>query len=313
MAQGREGTKVRQRRRSRGDPLDIGGLRACLVVREAGSFRSAAAILDLQPSILSRRVRALEDHLGVSLFHRMANGARPTNAATAFLDTVDRVLGELDAAVMRAGAAGAGKEGMLQIGLIWTIANGEAQATMKTFKAAAPDVSLGVREGGSAQIAAAVFDREIDIGFLAGRQPLEGLDQWRVWTEQMMLVLPAEKAEGMTEASWPDLLAHPILVGDQDDWVSLKDHLTAQTGQVPQFAIHKCPREGILSLIASGAGVTVAPASSGFANTPGFAFVPIREPGAAIPLYAVWLPSNDNPALRRFVALLKKRFPKPAQ
>ena len=312
MTQGRDGAKVRQRRRARGDPLDLGALRACLVVRQAGSFRSAATILDLQPSILSRRVRALEDHLGVSLFHRMANGVSPTNAAAAFLDTADRLLGELDAAVLRAGAAGAGKEGVLQIGLIWTIANGEAQATMKAFKAASPDISLRVREGGSAQIAAAAFDREIDIGFLAGRQPLEGLDQWRVWTEQMMLVLPAEKAHGMTRASWPDLVGHPILVGDQDDWVSLKDHLTVQTGQVPQFVIHKCSREGILSLIAAGDGVTLAPASSGFANTPGFAFVPIEEPGAAIALYAVWLPSNDNPALRRFVALLKRRFPKPA-
>lgn len=312
MTQGCDGAKVRQRRRARGDPLDLGALRACLVVRQTGSFRSAATILDLQPSILSRRVRALEDHLGVSLFHRMANGVRPTNAAAAFLDTADRLLGELDAAVLRAGAAGAGKEGVLQIGLIWTIANGEAQATMKAFKAVAPDVSLGVREGGSAQIAATVFDREIDIGFLAGRQPLEGLDQWRVWTEQMMLVLPAEKAQGMSRARWPDLIGHPILVGDQDDWVSLKDHLTVQTGQIPQFVIHNCSREGILSLIASGAGVTVAPASSGFASTPGFAFVPIEEPGAAIPLYAVWLPTNDNPALRRFVALLKRRFPKPA-
>jgi len=267
MAQGREGAKVRQRRRSRGDPRDLGGLRACLVVGEAGSFRSVAAILDLQPSILSRPVRPLEDHLGVSLFHRMANRARPTNAATAFRGTVDRAV-----------AAGAGKEGILQIGLIWTIANGQAQATMKAFRVVAPDVSLGVREGGSAWIAAAVFDREIDIGFLAGRQLLEGLDQWRVWTGQMMLLLPVEKAEGMTHSSWPDLLAHPILAGNQDDRVALKDHLIAQTGQVPQFAIHKCSREGILSLIASGAGVMVAPASSGFANTPGFAFVPIGEP-----------------------------------
>ena len=74
------------------------------------------------------------------------------------------------------------------------------------------------------------------------------------------------------------LAGSPDSGGDQNDRVSLKDHLTGQTGQVPQFAIHKCAREGILSLIASGAGVTVAPASSGFANTPGFAFVPIGEP-----------------------------------
>jgi DNA-binding transcriptional LysR family regulator len=257
-------------------------------------------------------VRSLEDYLGVSLFHRLPNGAKPTNAAMIFFLSVEQALGEIDRAVERAHGAGAAREGQLRIGLIWTIANGEAQKTIKAFRSAVSDVELGIREGGSAQIAAAVFDLDIDIGFLAGRQPLEGLDQWRVWTEQMMLVLPAEKAQGMTRATWPDLIGHPILVGDQDDWVSLKDHLTAQTGQVPQFVIHKCSREGFLSLIAAGDGVTVAPASSGFANTPGFAFIPIEEPGAAIPLYAVWLPSNDNPALRRFVALLRRRFPKPA-
>ncbi len=111
--------------------------------------------------------------------------------------------------MLRAGAAGAGKEGALQIGLIWTIANGEAQAAMKAFKAAAPDISLGVREGGSAQIAAAVFDREIDNRVSRAATALGRLDQWRVWTEQMMLVLPAEKATRNDACQLADLVGHP--------------------------------------------------------------------------------------------------------
>jgi DNA-binding transcriptional LysR family regulator len=289
--------------------LDLDAVRASLSAQASGSFRAAAALAHVKPSVVSRQIRRLEDFLGVSLFHRTSRGSRPTNAGTVFLNACAGAIDLLEQAVHAARQAGAGEQGTLAIGLIWTIANGEARTTLSEQRRIAPDVEISIREGGAAQIAAAVFDRVLDVGFLAGRYPLHGLDQHRVWSEQMMLVLPEADAAGLDAAHWSDLARGPILVGDHDDWTSLQRYLESQADLKFTYVVHRCSREAILSLIVSGAGITVAPASTSFRGTPGVAFVPIDEPGATIPLYAVWLPSNDNPALRRFLSLLRRLYP----
>ncbi len=55
--------------------LDVAALENALLVQELGSFRKVAEALDVKPSVISRRVRALEDQLGVGLFHRRTAGA----------------------------------------------------------------------------------------------------------------------------------------------------------------------------------------------------------------------------------------------
>jgi len=47
-----------------------------LVVAEHLSFSRAAQVLRVRQSVVSRRVRALEDVLGVSLFERLSSGVR---------------------------------------------------------------------------------------------------------------------------------------------------------------------------------------------------------------------------------------------
>ena len=56
-----------------------------LLVADHLSFRGAAAALGIRQSAVSRRVRALEDELGVSLFERHHTGVRVTNAGARFL------------------------------------------------------------------------------------------------------------------------------------------------------------------------------------------------------------------------------------
>jgi DNA-binding transcriptional LysR family regulator len=95
---------------------DIAALRSALMVREHLGFRRASEVLGVNPSVLSRRVLALEDALGVSLFQRTSGGARPTGAGERFLLDVERALELLTKAAVRAGAAGRGEVGRLRLG-----------------------------------------------------------------------------------------------------------------------------------------------------------------------------------------------------
>ncbi|MBL8644026.1 MAG: LysR family transcriptional regulator, partial [Rhodospirillaceae bacterium] len=58
----------------RGSKLDWDKLRVFHAVAQAGSFTHAAETLNLSQSAVSRQISALEESLGVSLFHRHARG-----------------------------------------------------------------------------------------------------------------------------------------------------------------------------------------------------------------------------------------------
>lgn len=80
----------------------IADLRIFLAVASAGSLSAAGRQLDLVPMQVSRRVAALEEELGVRLFHRTTRSVSLTAEGEAFLpyaqtltDTEDSALGEL--------------------------------------------------------------------------------------------------------------------------------------------------------------------------------------------------------------------------
>ncbi|WP_164159323.1 helix-turn-helix domain-containing protein, partial [Stenotrophomonas maltophilia] len=54
--------------------MKLNHLRYVLSAAEQGSFRRAAASLNIQQSTISRRVRELEERLGAPLFDREAQG-----------------------------------------------------------------------------------------------------------------------------------------------------------------------------------------------------------------------------------------------
>jgi LysR family glycine cleavage system transcriptional activator len=73
----------------------IAFLRAFSRAAETLSFKEAAGDLNLSPSAVSRQIQSLEAHLGVALFRRLNPGLEITDAGRRYLETVNRVLGEL--------------------------------------------------------------------------------------------------------------------------------------------------------------------------------------------------------------------------
>ena len=104
-------------RRTKGVPspaLTLISVSQALLVGEYLSFRRVATVLGVRQSAVSRRVRELEDELGVSLFERHHAGVRITNAGVRFLQEARAALLQLDQAVKTATAAGSGTIGRIE-------------------------------------------------------------------------------------------------------------------------------------------------------------------------------------------------------
>ena len=94
-----------------------------MAVAEARGFRRAAARLGVEPSAVSRRVRAVEDRIGASLFERGRIGVRPTSAGEQFFADVRQLLVRFDLAVERVQTAGRADNGCVRIGVFGTLAS----------------------------------------------------------------------------------------------------------------------------------------------------------------------------------------------
>ncbi len=73
-------------------------LRVFIEVAASGSLSGAARTLNMSQTMATKHVAALEQHLGVKLFHRSTRRLSLTEAGRNYLETSERILAELDAA-----------------------------------------------------------------------------------------------------------------------------------------------------------------------------------------------------------------------
>lgn len=285
---------------------DIAALRSALMVREHLGFRRASEVLGVNASVLSRRVLALEDALGVSLFQRTPGGARTTGAGERFLSDVSRALELLTKAAVRAGAAGRGEVGRLRLGHVWPLTASPAEAMLRTYRRSAFDVELELRAGSAVELVAAVLDRELDAILIDAEDAPPGLDCLTLWSEPWLLARPLDASdEALGQA--------PVLCAAGDDWARIQRLVTERGGARAGVRVQMTSHDGVLGLVAAGAGHAIVPQSVAQATRAAIAFSPLPGAPAALSLVAAWRNDHDNPALRRFLSQLRATpAPQPA-
>lgn len=92
-------------------------IEAFLAVVETGSISAAAVRLDVAKSVISKRVTALEDCLGVALLQRSTRSAMPTAGGLEFFERSKTVLQELDEAAQAVSGRNRGLTGTVRLAL----------------------------------------------------------------------------------------------------------------------------------------------------------------------------------------------------
>ena len=95
--------------------MDTALLRTFVDVVHLGSFAEVARRHNVDPSQVSRAVATLEEQVGARLFQRSTRRLEPTEAALRFLERVEPMVQELDAAIAEAGDSTSELRGTLRI------------------------------------------------------------------------------------------------------------------------------------------------------------------------------------------------------
>jgi len=288
--------------------MDLRQIRFVLAVARQGAVRRAAATLNVDQSIISAKTRDLEAELGVRLFERHSGGVRLTNAGDIFVAGAARALETLDAIAHQAQAAGRGQSGALNIGYVWSVVVGPANTLLAEQRAQAPAIEITLREQGVSELSAGLMERSLDVAFLVGDGFPNRFEHQTLWTERLYVVVQ-ESCPRHVETEWGLLADHPLLVSAWEDWTVYQRMAERRAGTRLDPRFHDCSREGVLGLVAAGRGVAIAPESTSLISFPGIKFLPIADPAAECVVNAAWLKENDNPALKQFIALLRRRYP----
>jgi LysR family transcriptional regulator, glycine cleavage system transcriptional activator len=148
----------------------LNSLRAFEAAARHASFVKAAAELHVTPAAVSHQVKALEDHLGATLFKRLPRGLVLTEQGRACLPDLSKGFAHLVRAVQEAGAPGL--RGPLPVSVMPSFAALWLVPRLQSFFDAYPDIELRVH----ADTRVVDFAREdVDLAVRHGRGDYPGL------------------------------------------------------------------------------------------------------------------------------------------
>lgn len=263
----------------------------------------------LRQSVLSRRVRDLENELGVSLLERHRSGARLTIAGREFLVTARSALATLEYGARRAAHAGTGGNGHLRIGIFASVAGGFSYEMIAAFRRRHGHVIVEIAEGAPADHLLRIQERLLDVAIVTGVTRVGGLKSERVWTEKVALAVSrSDPLSGEAAIGWERLQDRRFIVSCDEPGPEIQDWLTprlAALGRHPDIVRCKAARETLLILVGLGFGLTVVSEAATGVSYPNVEFRFFQGEEDLLPFHLVWSDENDNPALRRFLSLAR--------
>lgn len=295
--------------------IELKHLRYAEAAERCGSFRKAADLLNLKQSNLSRRVRDLEEQLGVVLFERTNGGVRPTLAGRDFITGVRRVLNELQVVVDGAKAVSRGEAGYLTIGFYTSLSAGNLRASLIEYGRRFLQVEISTVEGSRSRLFDGIQNGTVDIAVVTGEPASDCNRSMVLWSERVIVALPEDHPLAANEIIyWTDLKRERFLLSERDPGPEIQNILMAKLsspGDLPDVVRHDVSPENIKSLVGAGRGVSLMCDACMGASYAGVVYREARDGNGStrIGYRAYWRDGNENPALQNFIRLLEERCP----
>lgn len=271
------------------------------------SFRHAATSLGVSQSSVSQRIKDLEDILGTILFERRHRGVRLTEAGRYFVDEISPGLGHLDHAVKTVSALSRGMKGEIGIGLHSWLSGGFLRDLLAAYREKWPDIAVQLCDGRSNDMVAQVRDGALDIAFVFGNPDAADCHSRVLWTERLLVALPAShRIAGEPAIAWRDLAGETFLARHGGAGPQVHDHLIRRIGaHGPPPQIRRCDveRDTLMAMVAMQDGVTLVTDSATRVVYPGVVFVPIADEPEPAAYTAIWSPHNHGAALKNLLDL----------
>lgn len=165
-------------------------LKVFRAVADLASFRKASEHLNLSQPAVSQQIHALEEELGVTLFHRSNNRVRLTEEGAVLIKYARRGA-KLAAEALEALARVHGEPaGELHIGASTTVAQYILPRILGAFQKQHPGIALSVTSGNTERIVAGLLKGDTAIAIIEGPVSSRDVHKERFLEDHMVLIVP---------------------------------------------------------------------------------------------------------------------------
>lgn len=225
--------------------------------------RAAERCFVSQPS-LSAAVKNLEEELGVRLFERGKRAVLLTDAGERIVAQARRALEEAERVKLLARQGRDPLKGTLRLGIIHTVAPYLLPDLVAALRRAAPEMPLDVEENITATLDRMLRAGELDAIVLALPYEAPGIETVPLYEETFKVVAPAKhpftrrRAIAVEELDAGELLLLPVGHCFRDQVLDA----CAEFSRPPEAGRQGNSLETLRSMVASGLGITVLPATA---------------------------------------------------
>lgn len=290
--------------------MDLRQLRQFVVLAETGNFHRAAELLHMAQPPLSVSVRKLEEEFGCALFVRHSKGVALTSSGQAALTDARKAIAHAEQVRSVAQAVAQGTGGKLRIGFVGSATYTLLPKLVPLFHRAYPNVDLVFTESTSMEVLRRLDEGTLDVGLV--RYPI--LEVVR------RVVLPLERQPFVVAM----LATHPLANRKRVSLKVLRDeafiaHSLQQVpnlhaifimmcqgaGFVPRVAQEAIQVQTIVSLVESGLGIALVPASAARFSSKQVRFVPLASQGQSVEtgIALVYQEESNAPLVRHFMQI----------
>jgi DNA-binding transcriptional LysR family regulator len=291
--------------------MELRHLRYFMAVAENLSFSIAAEKLQIAQPPLTQQIQLLEAELGVKLFDRKTRPIQITIAGQSLFKDLQSMMIHLDQAVRKAQQLHEGQGGYLTIGIHNSVATSVLPSILTEFRSQFPQVILELREVTIEQEIPLIKNHQLDVVFhrspsLHERDP--SLSFSPIFQEAFVLVLPdrhplAAHSEVSLTALHEESLILPFLPG----FPFYEQVISAceAVGVKPRIAteIKATGIVTLLSLVATGMGMTILPSHVQTLHRDGVVYRPISGLNLDRQTTVVWRKDNTSSVLQNFLKI----------
>ena len=247
--------------------MNTTSLQAFLTVMQTGSVSRAAEKLFLTQPAISKRLRILEEELGVTLFTPIGRGIQPTQSAQDLLPRAKRWLLDFEEIKHAMSLTQDQVAGLLRIGTSHHIGLHHLPTALKSFVQAHPEVELDVHFVDSEQAHQAVLAGELELAFLTLPPTFDPRLAYReIWNDPLVFVVApfhalATKAKySQSSLTLEDLIHYPAILPAANTYTSqITLDAFRQAGLSLKTSMSTNPLDSIRMLVSIGLGWSVLP------------------------------------------------------
>ena len=296
--------------------MDLRQLRYFAMLAEEKHFGRAAKRLALSQPPLSHAIRQLEEDLGAPLFERTSRHVALTPAGAALYREAQAILQRAANARVLVGAIAQGRRGRLRVGFSGSMIYRGLPQMLKSSREHSPDVEVALQEMNSVEQLEALQHDEIDIGFVHLRAMPPEFDGFRYDSEPFVACFPHTHAiaasDPAAELRLQDLQDEDFILFSRKlspDYYESIIAICLAAGFLPKVKYEARQWLSVVSLVARGAGVALAPQALARSAIAGVQFRPIPATHIRSETWCIWRRNEDIAAIRTaFIAEVRAQM-----